>query len=258
MIGIGGPSSTGKSTLAILLSEILKQVTGNSVSIVCQDNFIKENDHCPTVRFVAKSRDKLIYKFLGPGSGGYIDAHDRDCLASCKWEEVERHARAARRGVEIEAVPRDIVVARANVCRAWREAIEKGVGRMRSGVESRLHAVAFRVRVGMVEGNMVLARPERDDEVVDPKHAEETAQARAAKNAGCVPERLSDFLGTDAESKRERLERCYNVKLFLPEGKDVVRATRFRRAEYVDLGKGGSRKAEELWKFEGYFDGVAW
>jgi hypothetical protein len=265
MIGVGGPSESGKTAVAILLSEILRRAgEGQAVPVICQSDFAKRDLACPAVRFRPYSnRDRQLFKHIGPGASGLIDAHDRECIASCRWEEFETRVRQVKRGFGVPGRNEEETRAAAEVVTAHGSLVQEGVRRLVDcvtapyGVEN----YVLDVRPAVVEGVLLLARTEGERSGV--------AAATGAGQGGDLEEGVlhrpgagpldgRDLLSGAESAARQRLGRYLDVKLFLRTDRETAKKRRFAKPEYRDVGKGGLREPHELWRFEGYFDDIAW
>ncbi|CZR63880.1 uncharacterized protein PAC_13777 [Phialocephala subalpina] len=72
----------------------------------------------------------------------------------------------------------------------------------------------------------------------------------------CQEEYEQEIWGKNIEAKYE-MQGKFDMKMWLPTSKEEAFKRRFERDAYVDYPK-GERHPGQMWKSEGYFDGIAW
>jgi uridine kinase len=244
-VGISGPPSSGKSTLAFLLNSIFNPNPNPSTShIINQDSYFLPKPSIPhssflsfntpeNINFLARSveDDKIgLYtyeKIDGKGEKGRwrISGPDTDCAASLDFTSLVQDVESAKCSEfvsEIRAQVKDIEDDPSTLLQKHASLISE----MRELVRSRLRHNRF----CFVEGFLLFTQP------------------RVSKTTAM----------SELEFQREKLMGLLDVKLFLPTDKEEAKKRRFKRKAYIDVEKGGLRVSGQMWKCEGYFEEVAW
>lgn len=182
---------------------------------------------------------------MGPGASGLIDAHDRDCLAACRWEDLEAHVRGIKAGRFADIRIHEAEVEREMMLKMYAALVENGVRKLKGGIDSRFHDLAFSIRPAIVEGPTLFARSARSGDSIG--GGEEDEDGDAGRLEGRMDYGI-DFLPRDAVLKRKKLMALYDVKLFLGEDKKKVRTRTLSRCP----------RGEQVWTWDGYFHDVTW
>jgi energy-coupling factor transporter ATP-binding protein EcfA2 len=275
VIGIGGPTSSGKSTLGALLAKVLGQVTGARVTVISTDSYFVPRSSGPRKLFTptlpadARVVDGHAVAFIGR-EGTALTAEDRDCLASCDWAKVKSAIRETmagdkvclrNRGVEGEWAD-DLLEnidsrTRAAINTAMEDvrAVLDSISRKSYAAEGCQSSATSKVSLAssktapvygftIVEGFLLLAKA--------PNVASKGAvnNTEILSRGDCSPP--ADVVAAHTEVIDE-----IDLGLFLRIDKATAKTRRFGRVAYKDPPE-GIRENGQFWRTLGYFDQIAW
>ncbi|RAL62991.1 hypothetical protein DID88_004078 [Monilinia fructigena] len=279
-VAICGCTSSGKTTLALLLAEIFyslsttKELTYNHSQIdsekysldnsqvitrlktpftttIHQDAFFIPKEHCPFVKF-------------------------NNCIEAVDFGNLLQKVQAAQiRKIEGEnnayfkedADKKQLIEQYSGVIARMRKRVKEGFALAttdkalgnREGIENCINGWVF------VEGCLLFSRvmPSDDRSLGFNEPDEDFFAEVAADLQSKVKEEVVSMdkemlkMREDVISSKEALMEEFDVKLFLPTSKEVAKHRRLSRFPYVDFPAGG-RHPGQMWKSEGYFDDVVW
>ena len=265
VVGISGCSSSGKSTLAFLMTEIFNPGPAENglKKFLAQDDFFRLKHTIPKITFVEKdchfvresAREKDCtydftafeengvrkWKVCGPDSDAATAVDfallrkDVAALAGSGVVSEELEKERCDRGLGMVEEPEKVIAvsdsrARPPSLQSQCEAIlEENFGGLISELQKSV-AMALKgskIKFAFVEGFLLFANPNKT-----PK-----------------PNAL--------EWNRHILHAALDIPIFLPTSKTVAKERRFSRKAYLDAPE-GERLPGQMWKGEGYFEEVVW
>ncbi|KAI1142418.1 hypothetical protein F5Y05DRAFT_409563 [Hypoxylon sp. FL0543] len=293
VIAISGCSSAGKTTLALLLTAVLRRaLRGMAVAddrdgdepplqlplrtaAVHQDAYFLENPNPSSSPMVAIHplwpEDRLAARMAGPDDDDPpLLVEDRDRVGACDVGLLAAHIDERDAGAR-RAVPNP------RFLEALYEGREDGEGSFAAldAALSELPPGTLEVAVDVLRGALC-----RDGEALARARRYVRVDGRSSNNDGAplVARRFTvvegfTVLARDAERDPigwvapgsearglralRRVQDRLDVSLFLPVERGEARRRRFSRARYRDV-PGGARRPGEYWKCGAYFDQVVW
>ncbi|KAM0182567.1 hypothetical protein ACHAPF_000810 [Botrytis cinerea] len=318
-VAISGCSSSGKTTLALLLSEIFssspteKDSTcikspriseennpGNAqarhpfTTTIHQDSFFIPKADCPLVQFnsapsdghfikesLAQKNDNPVYFYARDDANGkanvQITGPNTDCMEAINFGNLLRKVQATKTNnaePEKDAQFKDDAD-KKKLLEQYSEMIES----TRKKVRECLALVTVNHALGngtvadynhgwvFVEGFLLFSRALPSDDGSSWLDASSKVEDCCAGR----PEKFRQEFKKDAALKENKNMRAkeeivlanaaltqeFDIKLFLPTSKGVAKERRLSRLPYIDFPAGG-RYPGQMWKSEGYFEGVVW
>ncbi|CAG8951821.1 hypothetical protein HYFRA_00005625 [Hymenoscyphus fraxineus] len=249
LVAISGISSSGKSTLAYLLNEVFNPETEEEKTagrrkqhILTQDDFFKAKTAVPTTSFlVGEGEKEFVMRSMGSNSGFY------------KIKEVVNDT-AGSQGQKWKVTGPDTDCARAfdfeGLWKAVKDLKEKGEV-LSAGAKEENY-------LGVVGDDLKI---QYHDIINHLRHRVAHILANTTTTYHFVfLEGMLLFTdpSVPATPNRTILSSLQQIRLFLPTSFEAAKARRLARAPYVDVERGGFRVPGQMWKTEGYFDGVVW
>lgn len=278
LVGIAGSSSSGKTTLSLLLSEVFTAVQSPihgridepTVLTISQDDYFLSKDACPLTTFTPRLPADA---FVVDGQTRQITTADTDCLASIDWQRLLRDVDAFLQGVKVAASQDDGETAHQAELRTYRKnmtclapyllLVQDMACAIRQRVEEQVQlneqaAFAgkyFRAdslgrptlacQIGVVEGFLLFAREAARIPLTEKQNG--THKANDVSTAG-----RRTFNEATRQCQEAILDRLHE-RLFLVVDKDIAFQRRFSRDAYIDAPD-GARLPGQMWRSEGYFE----
>ncbi|KAK6613734.1 Nicotinamide riboside kinase [Botrytis cinerea] len=298
-VAISGCSSSGKTTLALLLSEIFssspteKDSTcikspriseennpGNAqarhpfTTTIHQDSFFIPKADCPLVQFnsapsdghfikesLAQKNDNPVYFYARDDANGkanvQITGPNTDCMEAINFGNLLRKVQATKTNnaePEKDAQFKDDAD-KKKLLEQYSEMIES----MRKKVRECLALVT----VNHALGNGTVADYNHGWVFMHPQKSKTAVQGgqknfdKNSKKDAALKENKNMRAKEEIVLANAALTQEFDIKLFLPTSKGVAKERRLSRLPYIDFPAGG-RYPGQMWKSEGYFEGVVW
>jgi hypothetical protein len=235
LVGIAGPTSSGKTTLSLVLSQIFGDI---ATCCVHQDNYFApksaENVDCDCWDAVDLRRllsDLKMVKYSG-------------AMAQCEDNHTKLHSVFPENEDDLEKY-KDLIVAIKERVKQWmKEETSKNARSRLSGDFSTLLPPNTNAdpnpttkalvipKICLVDGFLLYSEPDANGEPAGSHHS------------------------TILDPKQD-LMKLFDIKLFLPATKRLSRARRFAQTPYKD-SPAGTRRSNQPWKTEKYFESTAW
>lgn len=270
-VGIGGPTSAGKTLLAQLLQIVLRDAIWAARRDVGSDAFIDTaNTTAKVVRqddfFIPATEQKwpLIPIPVPPISNARDTAEksagvDRDCIecvrfdalekelrhtvtGACMWNKMPQHVPSPYTPYQT-CIASAIDVVKNQLVASHRRRSEQPAQNRSLFIKSHHHAAPrLSCQFQIIKGNLVLARLPTEHLTVLPSDKD--------------PETRGFVLATRAA--QERVRDALDVRLFLPVSKETAARRRFSRPIYQDLSAANphGRVKAQHWRQEWYFSHV--
>lgn len=234
IIGISGSTSSGKTTLSLILSAIFSD---NALNSIHEDDFFRPKTARTTDTdcFEAVDLERFITKVK------HVRTTEHITLPKTPPARNEPSFRVEN--VDDQKLYNDLIQQKKRELRIW------------------ISGQISKSRYSEWEDTTILMPSESSPfgprAVIKPKFCFVDGfllYSKVGEPFGGVDNMTASYLNTIA---REELMRLFDIRLFLPVTKQVASERRFSREPYIDPPN-GSRLAKQWWKTEEYFNKIAW